>query len=100
MCLQISSFENDGSLSISREPYEAGLLGHFSQKFLQFAAYYGFVPSFAVPKRPETKGKIESIVRFVKQNFWPGISFASLADLNQQVGEFLDRRFWGILHRR
>jgi transposase len=57
---------------------------HFNQKFLQFAAYYGFVPRVCRPYRPETKGKIESTVRFVKQNFWPGISFASLTDLNQQ----------------
>jgi hypothetical protein len=58
---------------------------HFNQKFLQFAAYYGFVPRVCRPYRPETKGKIESTVRFVKQNFWPGISFGSLPDLNQQA---------------
>ena len=42
---------------------------HFNTKFLQFAAYYGFVPRVCRPYRPETKGKIESTVRFVKQNF-------------------------------
>jgi transposase len=29
---------------------------HFNQKFLQFAAYYGFVPRVCRPYRPETKG--------------------------------------------
>jgi transposase len=57
----------------------------FNTKFLEFAAYYGFVPQVCRPYRPETKGKIESTIRFVKQNFWPGIGFVSLADLNQQA---------------
>lgn len=64
---------------------------HFNQKFLQFAAYYGFVPRVCRPYRPETKGKIESTVRFVKQNFWPGISFASLTDLNQQARAWMEK---------
>jgi transposase len=63
---------------------------HFNQKFLQFAAYYGFVPRVCRPYRPETKGKIESTVRFVKQNFWPGITFGSLADLNQQARAWME----------
>src|SRR5216683_1716268 len=64
---------------------------HFNQKFLQFAAYYGFVPRVCRPYRPETKGKIESTVRFVKQNFWPGISFLSLPELNQQARAWMEK---------
>lgn len=64
---------------------------HFNQKFLQFAAYYGFVPRVCRPYRPETKGKIESTVRFVKQNFWPGIAFDSLQDLNQQARAWMEK---------
>jgi transposase len=58
---------------------------HFNTKVLEFAAYYGFVPQVCRPYLPETKGKIESTIRFVKQNLWPGIGFDSLADLNQQA---------------
>src|SRR5260370_355521 len=64
---------------------------HFNQKFLEFAAYYGFVPRVCRPYRPETKGKIESTVRFVKQNFWPGIGFDSLPDLNQQARVWMEK---------
>ena len=64
---------------------------HFNRKFLEFAAYYGFVPRVCRPYRPETKGKIESTVRFVKQNFWPGIGFDSLADLNQQAHAWMEK---------
>ena len=71
------------------DPYRPFL--HFNPKFLQFAAYYGFVPRVCRPYRPETKGKIESTVRFVKQNFWPGISFLSLPDLNQQARTWMEK---------
>ena len=64
---------------------------HFNKKFLEFAAYYGFVPRVCRPYRPETKGKIESTVRFVKQNFWPGIGFDSLQDLNQQARAWMEK---------
>jgi len=64
---------------------------HFHKKFLEFAAYYGFVPRVCRPYRPETKGKIESTVRFVKQNFWPGIAFDSVADLNQQARVWMEK---------
>ncbi|MEK7752706.1 MAG: hypothetical protein AAB654_12370, partial [Acidobacteriota bacterium] len=37
------------------------------------------------------KGKIESTVRFVKQNFWPGIAFGSLPDLNQQARAWMEK---------
>jgi hypothetical protein len=30
-------------------------------------------------------GHIESTIRFIKGNFWPGIEFGSLADLNRQA---------------
>jgi transposase len=64
---------------------------HFNTKFLQFAAYYGLVPQVCRPYRPETKGKIESTIRFVKQNLWPGIQFDSLTDLNQQARAWMEK---------
>jgi transposase len=57
----------------------------FQLKMLDFASYYGFVPRVCHPYRPETKGKIESTIRYVKSSFWPGIDFDSLAGLNQQA---------------
>ncbi len=37
------------------------------------------------PYRPQTKGKIESTIRYIKSSFWPGLSFDSLAELNRQA---------------
>jgi len=57
----------------------------FHAKMLDFASYYGFIPQACRPYRPETEGKIESTNRFIKGNFWPGIEFGSLAELNGQA---------------
>lgn len=64
---------------------------HFQKKFLDFAAYYGFVPRVCRPYRPETKGKIESTIGFVKKSFWPGIHFESLGDLNHQARAWMEK---------
>jgi transposase len=60
----------------------------WNPRYLDFASYYGFLPRLCQPYRPETKGKIESTIRFVRGNFWPGIRFSSIADLNQQALEW------------
>jgi hypothetical protein len=57
----------------------------FHPKMLDFASYYGFVPRACHPYRPETKGKIESTIRFIKSSFWPGLHFDSLQELNRQA---------------
>lgn len=62
----------------------------WNAKFLDFASYYGFLPRACHPYRPETKGKIERTIRFVRENFWPGLSFASLEELNRQVGTWME----------
>ena len=61
--------------------------GHprFHAKMLDFASYYGFVPRVCHPYRPQTKGKIESTIRYIKSSFWPGLEFGTLAELNRQA---------------
>lgn len=49
------------------------------------ARVFGFTPSVHTPYRPASKGKVESSVKYVKSNFWPGRDFSDLADLNRQV---------------
>jgi hypothetical protein len=63
---------------------------HWNGRFLDFAAYYGFLPRVCRPYRPQTKGKIEATVRYVKQNFWPGIAFTDLQDLNRQARQWCE----------
>jgi len=63
---------------------------HWHPKYLDFAAYYGFTPKACQPYRPQTKGKVEAGVHYVRINFWPGLCHTGLADLNQQAVAWLD----------
>jgi transposase len=63
---------------------------HWNSRYLDFADYYGFAPKACRPYRAQTKGKVESGIRYVRGNFWPGLRFVDLADLNRQCREWLD----------
>lgn len=63
---------------------------HWNPRYLDFAHYYGFTPKACRPYRAQTKGKVESGIRYVRGNFWPGLRFFGLADLNEQAIGWLD----------
>jgi transposase len=58
--------------------------------FLDFVDHYGIVPKTHRIRRPRTKGKVERMVDYVKDNFLNGRSFADLEDLNTQGRHWLD----------
>ena len=62
----------------------------WNPRYLDFAEYYGFAPQACRPYRAQTKGKVESGIRYVRGNFWPGLRFVDLADLNRQALDWLD----------
>lgn len=59
--------------------------------FADFAAVIGLVPKVCRVRRPETKGKVERGVQYVKNNFIPGRQFIDLQDLNRQALQWCDR---------
>ncbi len=61
----------------------------FNPKFMDFAEYYGIVIRLCYPYRPETKGKIENTIKYVRNNFWAGRTFESPSDINVQCREWL-----------
>jgi transposase len=63
---------------------------HWNRRYLDLADYYGFTPKACKPYRAQTKGKVESGVRYLRINFWPGLHFMDLADLNHQCRDWLD----------
>jgi transposase len=63
---------------------------HWNPRYLDFADYYGFTPKACQPYRAQTKGKVESGVKYVRGNFWPGLQFVDLADLNRQALDWLN----------
>jgi transposase len=70
--------------------------------FAAFAAHWGFTVRLCQPYRAQTKGKVESGVKYVKRNFVPGRMFTDLEDFNAQLlawqQEIADRRVHGTTH--
>lgn len=64
--------------------------------FQDFFLYYGFIPRLCRVMRSQTKGKVESVVKYVKRNFLPGRSFESLEDINNQRWRWLERVNSGV----
>ena len=63
----------------------------FNKKFLEFSSYYGFKIVLARPYRPQTKGKVENTVRYVRNDFFNGEEFTSLNDVNNRARLWIDR---------
>jgi len=63
----------------------------WNAKFDDFFSYYGFIPRLCKPYCPQTKGKIENSIGYVKRDFLLGGTFSSLDDMNQQCMHWLNR---------
>lgn len=59
-------------------------------EFLRFAHHWSFTPRACRPYRAQTKGKVERPVRYLRDNFAYGRTFANDADLDQQRRHWLD----------
>jgi len=57
----------------------------YQQAYKDFATYYSFSPIPCRTRRPNDKGKVESGIKFIKNNFFKGRTFASGADLDCQL---------------
>ncbi len=63
----------------------------WNPKFEDFFKHYGFIPRLCRPYRPQTKGKVENTIGFVRRDFFLGRSFASLQDMNAQATAWLNQ---------
>lgn len=75
--------------------------------FLDFARYWGFRPRLCRAYRAQTKGKIESGVKYVRRNFLCGLlgrEPGNLADLNAELrrwtAEVANQRVHGTTHEQ
>jgi transposase len=70
--------------------------------FKAFADHWGFEPRVCRPYRAQTKGKVESGVKYVKRNFLPGREFIDIVDFTEQLGawtvDIADTRIHGTTH--
>ncbi len=72
-------------------------------QFLDFARYWGFVPRLCRPYRPQTKGKIEAGIGYVRGNFLAGCQPDNLAGTRGQLfawtAQVANQRVHGTTHR-
>ncbi|HPF27569.1 MAG TPA: IS21 family transposase [Steroidobacteraceae bacterium] len=70
--------------------------------FKAFAEYWSFEPRLCRPYRAQTKGKVESGVKYLKRNFLPGREFIDIEHLSEQLAEWnahiADQRVHGTTH--
>lgn len=59
-------------------------------EFIDFALRAGFAIQLCRPYRAQTKGRVESGIKYVRGNLWPTVRFHDLDDLNRQAQVWLD----------
>jgi transposase len=107
----VCAFEHFGGVpqEVWVDNQKAAVLSHetrgsirFNPGFLQLADHYGFMPKACRPGRPQTKGKDERMVGYVKHNFFQRYrDFETLEHINRLLQGWLvevaDRRFHGTV---
>lgn len=66
-------YDNMKTVVIERDAYGEGK-HRFHKSFYQFAKTMSFVPKLCGPYRPQTKGKVERMVQYVRNNFYRPLS--------------------------
>lgn len=87
-------YDNMKTVVIRREKVPAGLdIVHYNPTFLDFAKHYGFQVTACPPYWPQAKGKVESTVKYLRNDFMQGRKFGrdffSLEELNIQVKKWV-----------
>ncbi|MBQ9564371.1 MAG: IS21 family transposase [Synergistaceae bacterium] len=61
----------------------------FTESFKAFAEYWGFELRACMPGRPQTKGKVESGVKYVKRNCIAGHEFSSWGEMEAHISRWM-----------
>ena len=64
----------------------------WNKEYEAFMATIGFETKLCKPRHPFTKGAVERLVQFVKNNFMAGRTFGSITDLNYEAWRWCDRQ--------
>ena len=77
----------------------AGAAIRWQPAYESLAVGYGFRPIAHFPMRPKTKGRVERIVRFVRERFFTGRTITDLGDFNDDALAWLRERANVRVHR-
>ncbi len=69
-----------------------------TDKFRSFVSKHHFQTIFCRKSDPQSKGKVENVVKYVKNNFLRGRVFTDIDNLNKQGLSWLSRTANGLIH--
>jgi transposase len=78
--------------------HHVGSTVQFNPRFLEFAGHHLFEPVAAPVRYPEAKGRVEASIRYIRQSFFYGRAFSSLADLRAKAAAWRDHTANQRLH--
>ena len=92
--------DNQKTVVHSHDPGGAHL---WNARYLDFADHYGFVARLCRPYRAQTKGKVESSIKYIRRNFWPSCPDVNGLDtlneaLRHWLAEVANVRLHGTTH--
>jgi transposase len=73
-----------------------GNLIHFHPRLIELSAHYHFAPRPCQVRAGNQKGRVERAIRYVRDSFWAGRAFTSLAECNRQAWLWRDQ----VAHQR
>jgi len=68
----------------------------FNPRLVELSAHYHFAPQPCQVRAGNQKGRVERTIRYVRDSFWAGRTFTTLAECNRQAWQWRDQ----IAHRR
>lgn len=63
----------------------------FQKEYKRLGEHYGCLLSPCRPYQPQEKGKVESGIKYIKNNLFAGRSFNNFTDLNYSLNKWLDK---------
>jgi transposase len=69
---------------------------HFNPRLLELCVHYHFVARPCQVRAGNQKGRVERAIRYVRDSFWAGRTFVTLAECNRQALQWRDQ----IAHQR
>lgn len=78
-------YDNPKTIVLDRASENARM----NPQFEDFSRYYGYTARLCRPYRAQTKGKVESGVKYVKRSFLAGKSFEDLAQGNERLWKWI-----------
>lgn len=91
-CSRVILYDNLRSVVLARR----GDVIQFHPRLLELAAHYHFAPRPCRPARGNEKGRVERVIRYIRDSFFAARPFTTLEDFNRQAQIWRDE----VAHQR